>query len=136
MLPTQLTMEIDETEIYQIQLVLDSIRDEAFIELAKEGPDFHDLLVLCEKHNWLHYAEFAKAVGVSESQVHRWFKPSGDEYASKRSTPNKFTIEAALKQLDHLLEEKRKMIAAQRKQVAPKPTPIKGAPASGRKTRA
>lgn len=105
MQPSELNRQLYEAEKHQLELVIKSVQDAEFIKAAQAGPAFHDLLVFCQDRGWVHYSELADAVGLSHSQVHRWFKPSGDEHADKRSTPNKFTIAAAMTELQALLQK-------------------------------
>ena len=113
MLLDKLFDELDDKEVSKFSLTLAFLEDPAIIEELKQGPGFHRFLMRAKKYNWLHYTVLANQLGVSQSQVHRWFKPVGktpeadEEFKKARSTPGKFTIQAATTVTRELLQEMR-----------------------------
>jgi len=100
----ELNKQLDDAEIRARSVLVSNLFDEEFLAIAQQGPAFHDTLVRAQDNGWIHYTRLAEALDLSASQVNRWFKPSSEDAAASRSTPNKFTIAAALKELCTILE--------------------------------
>jgi len=115
-LEQKLNQGLDLFEIEGRKLLVSNLRDQRFVEIARQGPVFHDVLVRAQNAGWIHYTRLADALELSDSQVNRWFKPSSDKAASSRSTPQKFTIDAALKALADILEADVARLEAPRRQ--------------------
>ena len=108
--PKDLKKDLDRGESELRQIMIDILDDEEFLRIARQGPAFHDTLVRAQHNGWVHYTRLAQELESSSSQVNRWFKPSDDDSASSRSTPNKFVIDAALKALKKILIEDQKRL--------------------------
>ncbi|MEJ0061463.1 MAG: hypothetical protein WDM79_18715 [Terricaulis sp.] len=100
----ELNKALNAAEIDAREILIHNLRDEEFIRIAQEGDAFHELLVRAQYNGWVHYTRLADILGLSASQVNRWFKPADEASAASRSTPNKFTIAAALKALIEILQ--------------------------------
>ncbi len=104
MTPQELNSELDDAAIRARRILVTNLDDVEFRKHVCDGPAFHDLLVRAQENGWIHYTRLASALDLSSSQVNRWFKPSGEAFAPSRSTPNRFTILAALDALKAVLE--------------------------------
>lgn len=110
MTPEQADKRLDEAEIAARKTMVEVLGDEEFQRIAHKGPAFHDVLMRAHNNGWVHYTRLAHALGISASQVNRWFKPSDDDFVSSRSTPNKFVIDAALSALKQIMEDDMRLL--------------------------